>query len=614
LPDLVCAHAGQAEGDGAGFLAAERSRFEPNILSMTPRPSHPQGSAQALGQIAQAEEFERAGRADDACALWSALVAERPDDGGRRVLLGRFLGRRGDLARAAAQHRLALALDPGNLKIALACLELPQVAGLEPIHGVALAAILYGAEISSAAALWPLWTKAAPLGGRRLEAIARRAAACVMRSPDGVDAMASDIKDRIVAAFHRMHVLTSPDDGSAWGRLGRHLGGDNAAEALASIARGAALGGVDVETLLFGECVAAALSRPEIGAGLVRLAAALDPALVDPQARRANDLLGRGRLREALDAARQSATLDPASRVIGQTLGQIETLIAADGRRSARAGRRRRSRGDAPSSPAVGSGRIRASLTLPSLYPDMLALALRTLPAAFDGMDYEVLVVSPFPARGPSVRWIPEKVPCGNPAGHAAAMAAAAGDVVLSFTDDVLAAPGSLRNAVEFVMRREREGIFPFQAGLRWLVRGSSDQIGLFHGFYYAYFSAMSRRSVERIGGWYDPVFRAGFADIDISLRVWHRGGRVEQCRGALIYGNPLDALAVSAPLKTRRSAVADYERFRQRWRPVLPSGWGQGRNEYAYDLMSGYLVDDTAFPGQPGRDVDARAAPIPPA
>ena len=35
----------------------------------------------------------------------------------------------------------------------------------------------------------------------------------------------------------------------------------------------------------------------------------------------------------------------------------------------------------------------------------------------------------------------------------------------------------------------------------------------------------MSRRAVESIGGWFDPVYRAGWADADLGLRCWRGGG-----------------------------------------------------------------------------------------
>ena len=64
---------------------------------------------------------------------------------------------------------------------------------------------------------------------------------------------------------------------------------------------------------------------------------------------------------------------------------------------------------------------MKVSISLPSLYPDLLDAALEHLHPTLEGFDVEILVVSPFEATGPKVRWVPEKVQTGNCAAHALA-------------------------------------------------------------------------------------------------------------------------------------------------------------------------------------------------
>lgn len=213
---------------------------------------------------------------------------------------------------------------------------------------------------------------------------------------------------------------------------------------------------------------------------------------------------------------------------------------------------------------------MKLSITLPSLFPDLLAQSLEALRRHTVGVDYEALVVSPFRVEAPNVRWIEETRPEGNCPAHARAAALADGDLILPLCDDVTVMPGWADALLTFFCARE-PGASPYVCGLN--VDGGP--IGTVFGLYYPYFPVMRRETAARIGGYYDPGYRAHFGDCDIGLRVWELGGRCEFCRDARISAAPRKQNPNAPEAPTRRSArMADMARFVARWAPVYGRGW----------------------------------------
>lgn len=164
------------------------------------------------------------------------------------------------------------------------------------------------------------------------------------------------------------------------------------------------------------------------------------------------------------------------------------------------------------------------SLTLPSVYPDALERSLRNLRDATRG-PYQVVVVSSFPpppiaGRYGVVEWVMETDPRGCNAGHAAALDKVRGDYIVAWVDDHLLVDGwdtfSIRD-FEVSSMKDR----PLLLGLRQV---SPQQVGTVFGWYYPYFPMMRASDASEIG-WFDGAYCEDFADCDLAMRVYKRGG-----------------------------------------------------------------------------------------
>jgi hypothetical protein len=333
----------------------------------------------------------------------------------------------------------------------------------------------------------------------------------------------------------------------------------------------------------------------------LRALRALAPQVADPHAHRGSTLIGEGRLAEARWALRETRQMHPAS---GESPGPADaTLMALDALERGLAVARARAREMLAAGAPMIRRPVELSILIAALRPELLATALPAIRLAIGTTPYEIVVVSPFPVSAPDVVWVDETKPRGSPAAYVAAYAASCGDVVAVMSEDLLPAPGMLDLMVEFVRRGERSH-FPFAAGARWIVHNKHDVVGTVYGRYYPYLPALSRRSVERIGGWYDPEFRAGWADSDLALRIWQAGGRCELCRAALVYSHPFDAIGGQAPAKSvSGTADRDFARFRARWHPIFGAGWGERPEDVNADRSPQAMIGDTIFePAPPPR------------
>jgi len=202
---------------------------------------------------------------------------------------------------------------------------------------------------------------------------------------------------------------------------------------------------------------------------------------------------------------------------------------------------------------------------MPTLRPDYADNAIRQVLMCSGRHDYELIVVSPFPVAGDRIRHVHEETPEGDSAAYARALAVASGEIVLPMIDDFAPAFGWLDGLAETIARGEREAL-PFCGGLHWV---NHPWFSTAYDRYFAFFPAMSRRSIERTGGYIDTAFRANFGDVDLSLRVWEAGGRVAMLPKSGIYkARPEDEARLS-PYK-RHGAEADFATLTGRWHQHL--------------------------------------------
>lgn len=201
------------------------------------------------------------------------------------------------------------------------------------------------------------------------------------------------------------------------------------------------------------------------------------------------------------------------------------------------------------------------SIILPTLRPKLLACTLHSIERNSVGHDYEVVVVSPFEVSGHRVRWSPERTAQGSVAAHIQGVADSRGDIIITMTDDTIALPGWLDTIEQRIAAGEAKWL-PFCLSLN---RVNSPLIGTVFGRYYAYFSIVSRRTIDAMGGMYDPAYKGNWADPDFGLRIWDRGGRVEFCAEARTMCSTLQLYFTEAAHKTV-ARHGDTELFFQRW------------------------------------------------
>lgn len=205
----------------------------------------------------------------------------------------------------------------------------------------------------------------------------------------------------------------------------------------------------------------------------------------------------------------------------------------------------------------------RVSVLLPSRHPELAARALHNLDATTRG-SYEVVVVADFELPGfPAARWTAPEGAVGPIATQTRAFSQAAGEFVLATADDALLEPGWDDAVVaEFEAVEREHPVEVFLLGLRF------DVIGTTFGIYYANFPFTRRVMGEKLK-WYDPRFKLGFGDCDMSLRTWQGGGYCGFTRKKLLTVTKEDqrkGATVSLP--------EDLARFVERWAPIYGAGW----------------------------------------
>jgi len=174
------------------------------------------------------------------------------------------------------------------------------------------------------------------------------------------------------------------------------------------------------------------------------------------------------------------------------------------------------------------------SIILPSLRPSQLAQCLASIERYTGDIDYEVVVVSPFDIDPhPNVVYVKEARREGVYQAVAHGYERARGEYIILIPDDSRATPLWAANMIEF-MRPHDDEIF-LGSLRRFDATGELPEITIYGKLFALYF-CIRRDKVARVGGLMDCYYRSFWADPDLSLRVWHNGGRVETCPEAWFY------------------------------------------------------------------------------
>jgi hypothetical protein len=225
---------------------------------------------------------------------------------------------------------------------------------------------------------------------------------------------------------------------------------------------------------------------------------------------------------------------------------------------------------------------MKLSLVLPSLFPNAAHRAIANLRATTRGVDYEILAVTPFEISGPNIRWIREEAPRGVIPAHAAAYAAMTGDMLVALADDVILADNWAAAALATFREREA-GRSHFCLGLHQ----TNFVLSTVFGIYFPFFAVIRRPTLAAIGGYYDPIFVAHYADPDLALRVWKAGGRCERTPIPLISRVDREGVeAVDPPVRSSASAERAKAVFAERWASTYGRGWSMAvREDFNIDI-----------------------------
>jgi glycosyltransferase involved in cell wall biosynthesis len=210
------------------------------------------------------------------------------------------------------------------------------------------------------------------------------------------------------------------------------------------------------------------------------------------------------------------------------------------------------------------------SILLPSLRPDELKKRIVEFSATHPRMDYELVVVSPFLVSGEKIVHILETEPRGVLYAMNEALKKASSDYIVLWSDDASPIKDCLQNILAFVKKNEKN--LPFAAGFSKVdSRGEGFGQWRVYGKLYVGWACASKRTIEAVGGLFDPDYRNYWGDPDFSLRVWEKGGTVAVCKDAYI-----EVVQINDKVKTKNLSTCfekDTQTFFNKWHDKLGKG-----------------------------------------
>jgi len=208
------------------------------------------------------------------------------------------------------------------------------------------------------------------------------------------------------------------------------------------------------------------------------------------------------------------------------------------------------------------------SVILPSIRLEEVLQRIKEFSITNQDSDYEIIVVSPFPVKGDKVVHIAEE-PLGCIHAHNTAYKNSSGKYIAYWGDRASPTTNCLSNMLNFV----KSNTDPFIGSFRFKdSRGGRERRQwTVYGKLYAAFGCASRNTINIIGGYFDPIFKAYWVDPDMCLRTWEHGGKVEICPNAWLEVNTFaDQIAIN---NWGKYFDADKEAFFNRWHDKLGKG-----------------------------------------
>lgn len=231
------------------------------------------------------------------------------------------------------------------------------------------------------------------------------------------------------------------------------------------------------------------------------------------------------------------------------------------------------------------------SIILPSLRRRAVLKRIREFAVTNRSVDYEIIVVSPFLAEGDRVVHVYESEPLGCIHAHDSAYRNSQGGYIVPWADDTSPTKDCLANMVEFVRGK---GLFigSFRVKDR---RGRELVQWAVYDRLYATFGCVSRKTIALIGGYYDPIYKSYWADPDLSLRLWERGGMVGVCPDAwIITEGVTDKITAE---NSKRYFLQDTTTFFNRWHDKLGKGIEKSSDAINKPIGNGYIRPAFSIP-----------------
>jgi hypothetical protein len=174
------------------------------------------------------------------------------------------------------------------------------------------------------------------------------------------------------------------------------------------------------------------------------------------------------------------------------------------------------------------------TILLPSVREELVKQRIKEWKQTNSDVNYEIIVISPFPCEEIGTIWLNDINKKGSVHATNLGLGIAQGKYIIYFSDDVQPTKGCLRKMIDFM---DSQSTHPFLGAFK-MQTDSGKEIGPF-GAYNKLYACYGCISIEDLilssGILFRPEFKYSWCDIDLSLRIWEKGGKVEICKEAIV-------------------------------------------------------------------------------
>lgn len=210
--------------------------------------------------------------------------------------------------------------------------------------------------------------------------------------------------------------------------------------------------------------------------------------------------------------------------------------------------------------------------------------------ATSSGLDYEIVVVSPFNLDISDIKLIHEEKSNGVNNAVEIGWRNCEGEYIFVLSDDQLIQTNCLENLVEQMKLHDHE---MYLTGARSSNLWEIENDQKIYDFYYPCNSCIKKSNVEKLGCLYDPYYTQYLADPDLALRIIKEGGKVEPCNNAWIENN--NANDDIQKNNINKFFEEDYKKFFERWHKI----YGKNLPEDGSLINIGFKGDQTYMPAE---------------